>query len=57
MEDVLRGYEQPFQAGVARLCFDERPCPLLDEVLAPMQAGKPARQDYEYERHLCAARL
>jgi hypothetical protein len=52
MEDVLSLYEQPAQEQVARLCFDERPCQLLDEVLRPlpMQTGKPLRQDYEYER-------
>ena len=52
MEDVLRVYEQKAQAQVVRLCFDERPCQLLEEVFAPLplQAGKPLRQDYEYER-------
>jgi hypothetical protein len=35
-----------------RVCFDERPCQLIGQVLAPlpMQEGKPLRQDYEYER-------
>jgi hypothetical protein len=52
MEDVLSVYEQQEQERVVRLCFDERPCQLLDEVLAPLplKPGKPLRQDYEYER-------
>jgi transposase len=60
MEDVLRVYEQQLaeqpsdvvEPDVVRLCFDERPCQLLDEVLAPLplKPGKPLRQDYEYER-------
>ena len=36
MEDVPGVYEQPEQKQVVRLCFDERPCQLLDEVLAPL---------------------
>ena len=27
-EDVLDVYQQPAEAGVVRLCFDERPCQL-----------------------------
>ena len=36
LEDVLDVYSQPAEAGVARLCFDERPCQLLDHVLTPI---------------------
>ena len=52
MEDVLELYAQEPCHGKARICFDERPCQLLDEVIAPlpMQKGKPKREDYEYER-------
>jgi hypothetical protein len=52
MEDVLRVYAQQAEAKGARICFDERPCQLLDEVLAPlpMQAGIPKREHSEYER-------
>lgn len=37
---------------IVRLCFDERPCQLIGQVMAPlpMQEGKALRQDYEYER-------
>jgi hypothetical protein len=52
MEDVLALYGQEPQLGKARLCFDERPCQLLREVVEPlpMQKGKAAKQDYEYGR-------
>jgi hypothetical protein len=52
MEDVLEVYEQPGQQACIRLCLDERPCQLLDEVISPlpMKEARPLRQDYEYER-------
>lgn len=52
MEDVLEMYAQPATAGVALLCFDERPCQLLDDVVAalPTQADKVAKEDNEYVR-------
>ncbi len=52
MEDVLDLYAQQPAADRARICFDERPCQLLAEVVTPlpMQTGKPKREDYEYER-------
>ena len=38
---------------VARLCFDERPCQIVGDVLAPvpMQPGHGRKQDDEYKRH------
>jgi hypothetical protein len=53
MEDVLDLYEQPYDPLCPVVCFDERPCQLLGDVLAPMplKPGKPKREDYEYERH------
>jgi hypothetical protein len=52
MEDVLDVYAQPVEPLTARLCFDERPCQLLGEILAPLPAapGQVVKQDYEYER-------
>lgn len=52
MEDVLHLYNLPFDEKRPVICFDERPVQLLGEVVAPlpMQAGKAARYDYEYER-------
>ena len=52
MEDVLSIYSQPVIPGRARLCFDERPCQLLDDVVAPLlvKPGKAAKEDNEYIR-------
>lgn len=52
MEDVLNLYQQPASPSRVRLCFDERPCQLLDEVIQalPMEPGKAAREDNEYVR-------
>lgn len=52
MEDVLNLYGQPVRGNRARLCFDERPCQLLDHVVAPLpvKPGTAAREDNEYIR-------
>jgi DDE superfamily endonuclease len=52
MEGVLRLYEQPAATGTVRLCMDERPCQLLDEVMTPLpvKPGVPKRVDNEYSR-------
>lgn len=52
MEDVLELYAQKPEEGKARVCFDERPCQLLRDVVEPLpvKRGKPAREDSEYER-------
>jgi hypothetical protein len=52
MEDVLDVYERPADPEVARLGFDELPCQLLGDVIAPlpMQPGRERKEDYEYER-------
>ncbi|MCJ8164069.1 IS630 family transposase [Pontibacter sp. E15-1] len=53
MEDVLDLYGQEAVEGRARVCFDERPCQLLGEVVAPlpMKEGKLEKQDNEYKRN------
>lgn len=45
-------YNQQTPPGRARLSFDERPCQLLDDVVAalPVQPGKAAKEDNEYVR-------
>ena len=45
-------YAQEPARGKARVCFDERPCQLLGQIIAPlpMKAEKPEKQDYEYSR-------
>jgi len=52
MEDVLSVYDQAVQVNRARICFDERPCQLLDDVVAPLlvKPGKAAKEDNEYIR-------
>lgn len=52
MENILSVYNQQPIVGRGRICFDERPCQLLDNVIAdlPAQPGKPAKEDNEYVR-------
>ena len=52
MENVLAIYSRPFDAKRARLCFDERPCQLLDDVVVGLRVkpGKAAKEDNEYIR-------
>jgi hypothetical protein len=52
MEDVLDLYQAPLDPPQPRLCFDERPCQLLGQIVAPlpMQRGQVQREDYEYTR-------
>ena len=51
MEDVLDVYSQPAEAGVARRCFDERPCQLLDHVLTPIPP-KPNATQKEHQEYV-----
>ena len=53
MEQVLDIYERPYDPYYPVVCFDERPCQLLGDVLMPipMKPGRVERQDYEYERN------
>jgi hypothetical protein len=52
MEQVLQLYQQAYDAAYPVVCFDERPCQLLDQVSQPisMQPGQPLKEDNEYER-------
>lgn len=53
MEHILYLYDLPYNAKQPVICFDERPCQLIGDILAPlpMKPGKAKRQDYQYERH------
>ena len=53
MEDILDLYEEPYDPKRPKLCMDERPCQLIDDIVAPiaMKSGKAMKYDYEYERH------
>lgn len=52
MEDVLAVYERPYDPLRPQLCFDERPCQLLGDIVVPMpmKPGNPKREDSEYKR-------
>lgn len=52
MEDILDLYEEPYDPKHPVLCFDERPCQLVDDVVVPisMKPGSPKKEDNEYER-------
>lgn len=53
MEQVLDVYERSYDLEHPVVCFDERPCQLLGDVLMPipMKPGRIERQDYHYTRH------
>jgi len=53
MEQVLDVYEQPYDPLRPVICFDERPCQLLGDILMPipMKQGRIERQDYHYKRN------
>lgn len=52
MEDVLDLYQQPYDPEAPVVCMDETSKQLVGEVRrpVPLQPGRPARIDYEYER-------
>jgi transposase len=52
MEDVLSVYTRPYDPRRPQVCMDEVNTQLLVETRdpLPMEAGKPKREDYEYER-------
>ena len=43
MEDILEIYGSECPENTARLCFDERPCQLIEQVYTPMkmEPGNP----------------
>lgn len=53
MERVLYTYSLPYNPKRPVVCFDERPCFLIGDVLQPipMTPGQSKREDYEYEKH------
>ncbi len=52
MEAILELYAEPFDPARPLICFDEVPYQLVAEksLPLPLQPGKPARYDYEYQR-------
>ncbi len=53
MESVLEVYERKLDSNRPVLCFDERPCQLIEDVLmpVPVSPGKEKREDYHYKRN------
>lgn len=53
MEDVLEAYKRPYDSARPLVCLDEASKQLVADITPPRppQPGRPARQDYEYERH------
>lgn len=57
MEQVLHTYSLPYNPKRPGVCFDERPCFLIGDVLHPiaMKAGQSKREDYQggsFYKHL-----
>lgn len=52
MEKVLEVYKRPYDSSHPLVCMDESPKQLIEEkrISQPMQPGREARVDYEYER-------
>ena len=52
MEEVLEVYARPYDATYPVVCFDERPCFLISDTIAPIptQQGKIAKEHYSYEK-------
>lgn len=59
MEQVLWIYSQPYDPTLPVICFDERPCFLIGDVLAPLplQTGQAAKEHYAYTKHGSCALL
>ncbi len=53
MEDVLDLYNESYDPKRPVVCFDERPCQLLEDIKEPLppQPEQPLRYDYEYKRN------
>jgi hypothetical protein len=53
MERVLHTYSLPYNPKRPLVCFDERPCFLIGDVLQPipMSKGQSKREDYQYQKH------
>jgi hypothetical protein len=53
MEDVLYQYQLPYDVRHPLLCFDERPCFLIEDVggILPLSPGKAKRYHYDYQKN------
>ena len=52
IEDILDLYSKPKEESVVRICFDERPYQLLDDVLTPIppKPNSTKKEHQEYRR-------
>jgi len=59
MEQILCLYAQPYDPLYPLVCFDERPCFLIGDVVAPLplQSGQVRKEHYAYEKHGSCALL
>lgn len=59
MEQILHLYALPYDPGYPVVCFDERPCFLIGDIVAPFaaQPGKTAKEHYAYSKHGSCALL
>ncbi len=59
MEQILSLYALPYDPLYPVVCFDERPCFLIGEVVdaLALQAGRTAREHYAYTKHGSCALL
>ena len=57
MEHLLWLYAQAYDARYPVVCFDERPCFLIGEVVAPFHDGHLKKEHYAYEKHGSCALL
>lgn len=53
MERVLDCYEKPYDPSHPVVCFDERPCQLIENIIQPIptKEGRIMREDYHYARN------
>jgi hypothetical protein len=53
MEQLLHLYSLPHDAAYPVVCFDERPCFLIGDIMAPLnpQPGQAAREHYAYSKN------
>lgn len=53
METILHLYQLPYNPMYPVVCIDERPCQLIDDIMAPipMTSDIPKRQDSRYKRN------
>ena len=57
MEYLLWLYAQPYDARAPVICFDERPCFLIGELVAPFRGGHMQKEHYAYEKNGSCALL